>query len=274
MRRSVSATSAGPRQDDLRALVHGHVDHLAVEVDGGRAAAHAVLERLDDPPRVLDLRGIGREDAVQHGHLVGMDAARALAAELARALGRLLEDGEVAESRDAADEARRLHARRPCRRSPGGRRGRGARCRRPTAPRPAPGSSPRRRCSWWRCGRSSGRSPRAARNPRGVSMARDRRRCPGARPRSRSRRSIRATMSRICAADSALGIDRPSSPGCTAASMSSASRAGSLFTRTSTSAPPRPARASESRTSVRALAFSWAGTESSRSRTMASAPRA
>src|SRR5690349_4002216 len=39
-----------------------------------------------------------------------MDAARALAAELACALGRLLEDGQITESRDAAHEPRGLHA--------------------------------------------------------------------------------------------------------------------------------------------------------------------
>src|SRR4029453_18925642 len=112
-----------------------------------------------------------------------------------------------------------------------------------------------------------------ARSPRGVSMASDRRRCLGLRPRVRSRRSICATMAWTWAADSTLGIDNPSTPGWTAPSMSSASSAGSLFTRTSTSAPPRPATASESRTSLRALAFSWGGTEASRSRTISSAPR-
>ena len=110
MRRSVSAIARARAMTTCGALVHGHVDHLAVEVDGRRAPAHAVLERLDDPPRVLHLGGIRREHAVQHGHLVGMDAAGALAAELARALGGPLEGGEVAKSRDAADEAGGLHA--------------------------------------------------------------------------------------------------------------------------------------------------------------------
>ena len=46
-----------------------------------------------------------------------------------------------------------------------------------------------------------------------------------------------------------------------------------MFTRTTTSAPPRPASGSASATRRRALAFSAGGTESSRSSTMASAPR-
>src|SRR5262245_883684 len=99
----------GSREHDLRAFVHGHVDHAAVEIDRGRAAAHALLEGLDHAAGVLHLGGIGREDPVENGDLVGMDAARTLAAELPRALGGLLEDGEIAEFRDAAHEARGLH---------------------------------------------------------------------------------------------------------------------------------------------------------------------
>src|SRR5215470_5771125 len=73
------------RQDDLGALVDGHVDHAAIEIDRGRAAAHTLLEGLDHAARVLHLGGIGREDPVENGDLVGMDATRALAAELASA---------------------------------------------------------------------------------------------------------------------------------------------------------------------------------------------
>src|SRR5207237_8330262 len=57
---------------------------------------------------VLGLVRIRREDAIQHGHLVRVDAAGALAPELTRALRGALERGEIAEARDAADEARRL----------------------------------------------------------------------------------------------------------------------------------------------------------------------
>ena len=110
MRRSVSATTRARARTTWARLYTGHVDHLAVEVDGGRSAADPVLERLDHASRVVDLGGIGREHPVQHGDLVGMNASRAFAAELARALGRLLEDGEVTEPRDAAHEARGLHA--------------------------------------------------------------------------------------------------------------------------------------------------------------------
>ena len=96
------------------------------------------------------------------------------------------------------------------------------------------------------------------------------RRCPA----RVSSASIRRDESRICAADSALGIDRPSRPGWTAASMSSASRA-----RGHCSPAPAPRRrrgrraAASPATSLRALAFSAGGTESSRSSTIASAPR-
>src|SRR5499425_1611996 len=100
----------GPCEHDLRALVHGHVDHAAIEIDRGRAAAHALLEGLDHAARVLHLGGIGREDPVENGDLVGMDAARPFTAELARALGGLLEDGEIAEARDAAHQPRGLDA--------------------------------------------------------------------------------------------------------------------------------------------------------------------
>src|SRR5215470_11193129 len=101
---------AGAGEDDLRPLVHRHVDHAAVEVDRGGAATHALLEGLDHAARVLDFGGIGREDPVQHSDLVGMDAARALAAELPRPLGRLLEGDQVAKARDATHQPGRLHA--------------------------------------------------------------------------------------------------------------------------------------------------------------------
>src|SRR5262249_55576846 len=84
---------AGALQDDQGALVDGDVDHLAVEAHRRRALAHALLEDLHHASRVFGLVGIRREDAIQHRHLVGMNTARAFAAELARPLGRALERG-------------------------------------------------------------------------------------------------------------------------------------------------------------------------------------
>src|SRR5262249_42774486 len=49
-----------------------------------------------------------REDAIQHRHLVRVDAAGTLAPELTRPLGRGLERREIAEARDAPDEAGRF----------------------------------------------------------------------------------------------------------------------------------------------------------------------
>src|SRR5262245_28429019 len=73
----------GSREDDLGALVDRNVHHLSVEVHRRCSAPKAVLERLGDTSRVLDLRRIGREDPIEYLDLLGVNASRALAAELA-----------------------------------------------------------------------------------------------------------------------------------------------------------------------------------------------
>src|SRR5262249_56756720 len=64
----------------------------------------------DDGAGVLEVGGMGGEGRVEKGDLVGMEEARPFTAELARGRGGLLEDGEIAEARDAAHQPRGLDA--------------------------------------------------------------------------------------------------------------------------------------------------------------------
>jgi hypothetical protein len=96
---------------------------------------------------------------------------------------------------------------------------------------------------------------------------------PAGMPRRFSQYRTNSSSMWISAALSAFGTAMPVRPGWMAASRSSIIISTGLLIRTNTSAPPRAASGMASLTIGRARAFSPGGTESSRSSTMASAPR-
>jgi hypothetical protein len=142
-----------------------------------------------------------------------------------------------------------------------------------TARRRAPGSSPPGRDAIVRTRRLAFAMASALSTPRGLSMSGAISIRPGAIPRMRSRSAICASRRSTSLADSVFGKQTPSTSAWTDASRSRARWAGSWFTRTKISAPPRDARETASRISRRAGSFSCKGTASSRSSMMASAPR-
>jgi YjbE family integral membrane protein len=99
-----------PREQPPRTLHHRHVDHPAVDGERGAAGGLSPGVLLDHAPGIGRLLRRGRIFPVHDRHLVGMDAARAHEAELARAPHHAAEGLPVAERRDAGDEAERHHA--------------------------------------------------------------------------------------------------------------------------------------------------------------------
>src|SRR5215813_14443217 len=86
------------RQHAARPIDDGIVDELAFELDGGGAGRFGRLEGAHDLARPLDLRGRGREDRVDLGHLIGVDAHLALKPEALDVAGRraqALDIGEI-----------------------------------------------------------------------------------------------------------------------------------------------------------------------------------
>ncbi len=108
----------------------------------------------------------------------------------------------------------------------------------------------------------------------GVSTMAMKRVWPAARPRFASSFATVASKRRRCAASSTFVTAMPFTSGPTRASRSRAAIASGRLMRTTTSAPPRRTREAARATSLRALSFSAAGTLSSRSSSMQSAPRA
>ncbi len=96
---------------------------------------------------------------------------------------------------------------------------------------------------------------------------------PAAMPRCASRRDTSSDSVRRACGSSTLGTNSARTPGCTAASRSAAVSRGCALTRTRISAPPRAASSADSISARRARGRSPAGTLSSRSRMIASAPR-
>src|SRR5690606_10595085 len=92
-------------QELLRAHDDRDVDHLAVERERAASAAGGFLVELDDFLRVGDFLVVRRVLLVHDRDLAGMDAARAVEAEAARAAHHRAELVPVAEARDGADEA-------------------------------------------------------------------------------------------------------------------------------------------------------------------------
>ncbi len=96
---------------------------------------------------------------------------------------------------------------------------------------------------------------------------------PGARPRFVSSFATISSRRRKCVASSTLGTWIAFTSGPIAASRSRGAMESGRLMRTATSAPPRRTRAAARATRLRARSFSAAGTLSSRSSRMQSAPR-
>ena len=97
-----------PREDALCRDQVRPVDHLAVEADD--AGLRRCGKRIDDPPRMRDRFGAGREDAVDDLDLVGMDRGFGREADPRAVDAFALEAGAVAEI--GIDRVDRRHARR------------------------------------------------------------------------------------------------------------------------------------------------------------------